>query len=74
METEIETALDNGNLWIAMHNGRWWRARRNGRTQTWKRDPSRFSIPFKVGLRGTGRLDETWSADNYKISTTDPNK
>lgn len=71
--TTFETALDAGNLWIAMRNGRFWRARRNGRTQLWKRSPERFSIPFKVGLKEAGRIDETWSPDFYVISESDPN-
>ena len=27
------------------------RARRNGQTKTWKRDPARFRIPVKHGLK-----------------------
>ena len=33
--------------------------RRNGRTQTWKREPARFSIPVKYGLRDAFRLTES---------------
>lgn len=55
----IEYALDNGRLWGAMANGRFWRLRRNGRTQTWKRNPQRFSIPVKAGLRSCARITET---------------
>lgn len=55
----FESALDSGNLFAAMNSGRWWQMRRNGRTQTWKRDASRIRVPFKVGLKGTGAIDET---------------
>lgn len=71
---EIETALAAGNLWAAMRNGRYWKLRRNGATQTWKRDPSRFSIPVKAGLRSCTRITETdIGSDNFLISETDPN-
>jgi len=30
----IETALDTGQVEVALVNGRWWRLRRNGKTQT----------------------------------------
>ena len=30
--------------------------RRNGRTQRWAREPERFSIPVKYGLREYGRI------------------
>ena len=33
--------------------------RRNGATQTWKRDPERFRVPVKYGLRGYGALTES---------------
>ena len=72
---EIETALDSGSLWVAITNGRWWRARRNGRTQTWKRDPSRFRIPYKYGFRGTSALTEADLSTfdtYYKISKAQP--
>ena len=48
---DIETALANGHLWIAMTNGRYWRLRRNGKTRIWKRDPARFEVPCKMGLK-----------------------
>lgn len=53
---QLETALDGGKLFVEMSNGRFWRARRNGRTQTWKRDPGKFRIPIKMGLRNYGEL------------------
>jgi hypothetical protein len=57
---EIERALDNGQLFIAMQNGNHWRARRNGATKTWKTRPDKFSIPFKCGLKSCGRIDAEW--------------
>jgi hypothetical protein len=54
----IESALDAGNLWALMGHGRYWRLRRNGRTQTWKRDPDRFRIPVKCGLKSCGEVTE----------------
>jgi hypothetical protein len=70
-----ELALDNGMLWVAMRNGNYWVARRNGKTQRWKRDHSRFRIPFKCGLKVTGAIDETTSsALGFKFSVGDPNQ
>lgn len=44
----------------AVHVGRTETYRRNGRTQTWKRSPSRFSIPVKYGMYDAFRItDET---------------
>jgi hypothetical protein len=61
--TEIEAALDTGELWAAMVSRfkptRYWRVRRNGKTQTWKTRPSEFSIPVKAGLREHARITET---------------
>lgn len=37
--------------------------RRNGQTQTWKREPERFSIPVKYGLRTYGRLTDAYAGD-----------
>lgn len=56
---EIETALDNGRLEVAVTGGRWWTARRNGQTQTWKTRPGHFSIPIKAGFRSCARIDHT---------------
>ena len=55
---DIETALAAGNLFVVMTNGARWKARRNGVTALWKRDPDRFSIPVKAGLRACGRVDQ----------------
>lgn len=35
--------------------------RRNGRTQTWKRNPERFRIPVKHGLRVYGNIWHSYS-------------
>lgn len=56
----FEELLDKGNLFAAMHNGRWWKMRRNGATQRWKRDANRIRVPFKVGFKECGAIDETW--------------
>ena len=76
----IEAALAGGNLWAAMRNGRYWKVRRNGRTQTWKRDPARFRIPVKAGLKSCGEVTNlsTVSVDgstmpDFLISIADPN-
>lgn len=81
---EIEDALDTGYLWAAVNRGidgegRYWKARRNGKTKRWKRDTTRFEIPFKTGFRVTGTVANTsiigfeWGAD-YIISVTQPVK
>jgi hypothetical protein len=57
---ELEKALDAGHVEIAMINGRWWKARRNGKTRRWVRDPMRFEIPIKFGLKKCATLDQTW--------------
>lgn len=54
---EIESFLDSGSLEVEMRSGRYWQIRRNGQTKTWKRDPERFRIPFKCGLRTTGAIE-----------------
>lgn len=56
--SNLEEMLDKGLIEVAMRNGNWWRIRRNGRTQTWKRDPNRIRIPFKMGLYGHGAITE----------------
>lgn len=65
----LETALDSGRLFVHMRNGAWWQARRNGRTQLWKRDPDRFRIPLKAGLRAYGEAtaEALADADLYRI-------
>jgi hypothetical protein len=47
-----------------MGRGVWWRVRRNGKTQTWKRDPERFRIPLKAGLRSYGEATAEALADD----------
>jgi hypothetical protein len=40
-------------------DGTAWRWRVNGQPRTWKRDPSRVSVPLKRGFWDFGYLDET---------------
>lgn len=40
------------------------RARVNGQCQTWKRDPTRWRLPMKHGLRGTFQI-----GNPYGVST-----
>lgn len=61
----VEAALDAGRLYAEYFKGRWWQCRRNGKTQTWKRDPHRFSIPFKVGLKYYGAIDQDTLTNAY---------
>jgi hypothetical protein len=61
---EIETALDTGQLYINVF-GKFWRCRRNGVTQTWKRSPSRFRIPVKVGLDKHWAIQEDNMNESY---------
>lgn len=71
--TEIETALDVGQLEALMTNGKWWRLRRNGRTQTRKSRPGEFRIPTKAGLRNYGEItDLNMNSDGYRIRSEAP--
>lgn len=54
----FEEALNAGNVWGAMRNGRFWRVRRNGATRRWRRDPSRWEIPIKAGLRSYATINQ----------------
>lgn len=56
--TEIEAALDAGNLWVLIGSSRYWQCRRNGATKRWKTRPLAFRIPIKAGLKATGSIDE----------------
>ena len=74
----LNEAIDAGRVWTAMSHGKYWRVRRNGATQTWKRDPNRFRIPVKFGLKGYGQITESddfgyngWPAQ-YVISPYEP--
>jgi hypothetical protein len=58
-----EAALDGGRLFGYMGNGRWWKLRRNGRTKLWERDPSRWQIPVKAGLRAYGTISDLTAND-----------
>jgi len=55
---EIDGLLDEGKLFVTLNNGTLQRMRRNGKSQTWKREPDRFRIPFKYGFRGYGSINE----------------
>ena len=55
----VEPMLDAGELYIQMRYGRWWRLRRNGKTKTWKKNPQRFRIPVKFGLKFYGAIDDS---------------
>lgn len=61
MTTKITTAtidklLDEGRLEIKMKNGNWWQLRRNGATKRWKREPERFYVGVKAGLKVYGAI------------------
>jgi hypothetical protein len=56
--SQIETALDAGEMFAVMANGRHWRIRRNGKTQTWEKSPERFRIPVKAGLKVCGEINQ----------------
>lgn len=72
---EIEYALDARCLWAKMNNGNFWQVRRNGKTVTWKRDPDRFRIPIKLGLRNYGQIDQdNLQSEELVISNTQPAK
>jgi hypothetical protein len=49
---EIEKALDEHRLEVAMTHNKWWKVRRNGKTKLWKRKEYRhkFEIPVKAGM------------------------
>jgi hypothetical protein len=74
---EIEYALDHGMLWVLVGSGRYWLARRNGATKRWKREPDRFELPVKSGMRNYGRLFRTSEVGihvgyAYVVSQTNP--
>ena len=55
----IDSIIDNHQLFVAINNGNWWQARRNGMTKYWKRDKSRIYVPFKYGFNGYSAISET---------------
>jgi hypothetical protein len=59
---ELEAALDVGRLHVRMNHGAWWIVRRGGKTRRWVRDPQRWRVPIRVGLRETG------AAEPYNLS------
>lgn len=62
---ELESALDSGRLQAHMRHGKWWDLRRNGQTKRWKRDPNRFRLPVKAGLRSHYAFTESDLPLNY---------
>ena len=77
-QSEVDSALDSGNLWVRMSSGRFWKLRRNGRTQTWKTRFGRFRITVKAGLKETGAIYHTSNVGrtldcDFIISDRDPN-
>jgi len=45
--------------------------RRNGATKTWKREPDRFQVPVKYGMRDYSYLDDT-NADEFHVARECP--
>jgi hypothetical protein len=62
---ELENALDARQLQGLMANGAWWTFRRNGATRRWVRDPNKFELPAKAGLRTYITLDKTALSSPY---------
>ncbi len=62
--SQVEHALDHGQVMVRMKSGNLWQVRRNGRTQTWKRSPERFRIPIKYGFRFCGEITERSYTEN----------
>lgn len=56
--SNVEALLDAGRLQVQMAHGAWWAIRRNGATRRWKRDPARFYIPYKAGLKVYGNITQ----------------
>ena len=57
---DLDDLLDAGKIYCRMTNGNWWQIRRNGKTRTWKRDAQCIAVPFKMGFRGYGTIDESF--------------
>lgn len=75
---DFDAALDAGRLWVRSRGrGKWYRVRRNGATKRWKRQPGRFRIPVKVGLRQCLAIDEGENGSarqfDWCASNADPN-
>lgn len=54
---EFEQALDAGKIRTRLRFGALWRTKRNGKTKTWKKDPTRWEVPIKIGLKEYGTVD-----------------
>jgi hypothetical protein len=76
-QEQIETALDKGQLWIAMTNGNYWQCRRGGRTKTWVNKPGHFRLSVKYGLKNWSAIthdDLKYVSGHYLISETKPER
>jgi len=75
-QQEAENALDSGRLWCMVSwsytNPRYWLCRRNGPTKTWVREPKRFRIPVKAGLRVHSYVTENSKEPTFVISDHAP--
>ena len=76
---QVRYEIEQGAIWVRMNNGRYWRVRCNGATKLWKRDPWRYRIPVKAGLKVFSEItNETEigtfdSTAGFIYSETDPN-
>lgn len=64
---DLERFLDQGMLYANM-GGKWWLLRRNGATQRWKRDPLRFRLPVKAGLKSCHSITPRDDMVNYRVA------
>ena len=51
------TAREFWHMTVTNADGTPLRCRRNGVTKTWKREPGKFRIPVKIGLKKCGYID-----------------
>lgn len=56
--TLVEIKALRNHALIVGNNGEIFRVKVNGIVKTWKRDPSRFSVPIKYGLYEYARIEE----------------
>ena len=65
---KIEAALDARCIEVLCFDGKWRTIRRNGATQRWKRDPTRFRIPIKMGMYAYSAItDADLGTRHYRI-------